>query len=177
MERWGYWLNEPIFLDRGVYNYAKRKHAVYRFCVEGLIPFVKSAGYELEFNEAEMCRTMLRLLFKLSQGKKVRPITVECDAQEEQLAHYYYRLDTDAWFSFWSKWGTIQDFDVDGYAHCLQYEMAEYIWSWLDFERSPAIQRVYQELDDEETYDEVSKGKDDPYLQETSKRDYQDRHW
>jgi hypothetical protein len=53
----------------------------------------------------------------------------------------------------------------------------EFLWSWLDFETSPAIQDLLQELEDTEYFDEGSKGKDDPYLQESSKRDYHDRHW
>lgn len=176
MEHWGFWLNEPIFTDKGT-GYAKRKHILYSFCMDGLIPFVESAGYKFHYPDTQLYKILLTTLYRLYQGYRVRPNAIECDNQEEQYTHFHYRLDTDAWLRFWSKWGNIQDFDRDGYAHQIQFELAEFVWSWIDFTISRAVQDVYYEIDQDEYYEEGSKGKEDPYLQETSKRDYQDRHW
>jgi hypothetical protein len=176
MEDWAYWINQPIFIDRGV-QYAKRKHILYRFCKEGLIPLIESAGYKLEYTDSKFYHAFLSMLFLLSKGHTLRPVTVEIPYQEEQYAEFHYRLDSEVWESFWKRWGCIQDFDEDNYAHRLQYELAEFIWSWIDFDTSPRIEALYVELQQDDFQEEMSKGKDDPYLQETSKRDYQDRHW
>ena len=177
MEHWGYWLNESIFTDNGVYNIMKRKHAMYAFCKEGLIPFVEKKGYKFRFFDEKVVRVLLLLLYKLYQGHTVTPLATACDNHQEQYALFLERFETDEMDQFWSTWGSIQDFDKDGYAHRLQYELIGFIWSWIDFDTSPAILRLYAELDESEMNEEISKGKDDPYLQETSKRDYQDRHW
>jgi hypothetical protein len=36
---------------------------------------------------------------------------------------------------------------------------------------------VYEDIEKDEYLEDGAKGKEDPYLQETSRRDYQDRHW
>ena len=176
MEHWGYWLNEPIFTEKGC-AYAKRKHILYSFCMDGLIPFVEAAGYKFAYPDAELYKIVLTSLYYMYQGKRVRANCVLLDAHEEQHARFHQTLDSDAWMKFWEAWGSIQDFDTEGYAHRMQYEFAEFVWSWLDFEHSRTVQQVYEELDDDDYQEEIQRGKEDPYLQETSKRDYQDRHW
>ena len=176
MENWGYWLNQPIFTDKGA-AYAKRKHILYDFCVDGLIPFVEKAGYQFMYSDTSLFKILLTTLYYIHEGKRVRPNRIQCDAYEEQYTRFHQRLDTEAWMKFWEAWGTIQDFDTEGYAHEMQFQLAELVWSWLDFDNSKAIQKVYEELSYDDYYEEGGKGKEDPYLQETSKRDYQDRHW
>jgi hypothetical protein len=177
MDHWGYWLNESIFTDEGVVNLLKRKHALYLFCYEGLIPFVESAGYKFRFAEGELYRVLLRLLYTMYQRKQVVPILNDCQYYQDQYDYFSYKLDTEMWQTFWKQWGSFQDFAVDGYAHKLHYDIAEFVWSWIDTESSPTALALYRELEEIDYYDEAAKGKDDPYLQETSKRDYQDRHW
>jgi hypothetical protein len=176
MDHWAYWINEPIFVDRGT-QYAKRKHAIYSFCKDGLIPLVESAGYKFQYPDSKLFHLFLTFLYKLYEGHTVQPLVVEMPHRDEQSSHFHYKLDTERWQYFWKKWGSIQDFDEGGYAQRLQYELAEFVWSWIDFEKSRSVEEVYDEIEQEEYRDELTKGKDDPYLQETSKRDYQDRHW
>lgn len=176
MDDWAFWINQPIFIDRGI-QYEKRKHAIYRFCCDGLIPLIESVGYRFEYKDSKFFHAFLSMLHLLSKGHSIRPVTVEIPHEEEQHSEFHYRLDTDVWQEFWKKWGCIEDFDEHGYGHRLQYELAEFVWSWLDFENSPAVESLYLELKEDDSYEEGPKGKDDPYLQETSKRDYQDRHW
>lgn len=176
MEHWGYWINEPIFTDKGC-AYAKRKHILYSFCMDGLIPFVEKAGYKFLYRDTELYKIFLTSLYYIHQGKRVRPNRILCDAHEEQYATFHQRLDSDAWMKFWNTWGCIQDFDTEGYAHRMQFDLAEFVWSWLDFDISRAVRQLYEELEQDDYLDEMHRGKEDPYLQETSKRDYQDRHW
>lgn len=176
MEDWGYWINEPIFIDKGA-SYAKRKHILYSFCVNGLIPFVEKAGYRFIYKDKELFKVVLTLLYYIHQGKSLKPNFIECDAYDEQHATFHHKLDTHDWMKFWDTWGHIQDFDTEGYAHQIQFGMAEFVWSWLDFENSKTIKKVYEDFYNEDYHEEGHRGKEDPYLQETSKRDYQDRHW
>lgn len=177
MDRLGYWLNEPIYTDSGVTSIEKRKHAIHSFCTRGLIPLLESHGYKFRFSDGDLYKNVIALLFNLFEGQKVKPYGIEINNQEEQYDTFCYSLDTDTWDHFWKTWGTIQDFEEDRYAHRLVYELPGFVWSWLDFEHSPTVVKLYAELEDVETMEEGSKGRDDPYLQETSKRDYQDRHW
>lgn len=164
-------------MDDGVYNIVKRKHALYLFCTEGLIPFVESAGYKVRVPEAQLYRIVLRLLYTLYQGKPVQPIHNDCQYYEDQYEHFHYTIDTDRWQTFWLSWGSLDDFAEGHYAHHLQYELPEFVWSWIHVDSSPSALQLYKEIQDVEYYEEITKGKDDPYLQETARREYQDRHW
>jgi hypothetical protein len=177
MDHWGYWLNEPIYTDDGVANILKRKHAISMFCRDGLLPFIESAGYKFRFSEGELFRTVLQLLYTLYKGKTVRPMVNDCQYYEDQYDHFQYNLDTDKWQAFWQTWGSFQDFMEDRYAYRLQFELPQFVWSWIHMEISPSAVQLYKELEEIEYYEEVTKGKDDPYLQETARREYQDRHW
>lgn len=177
MDSWGYWLNESIYTDDGVFNTMKRKHALYDFCMEGLLPFVKSAGYSLRFPEGKFYKVFLQMMYSLYEGNTIKPIPNECQYYEDQYDLYCYNLDTETWQKFWLVWGSLEDFSEDHYAHRLQYELAEFVWSWVDVNTSTSAIGLYRELEELEYQEEGTKGKDDPYLQETSKREYQDRHW
>jgi len=177
MDHWGYWLNEPICMDDGVMNIVKRKHALYMFCKEGLVPFVESAGYKFRFAEGQLYPIVLRLLYTLYKGKTVTPMVNDCQYYEDQYDHFHYTIDSERWQTFWLSWGSLDDFREGQYAHGLQYDLSEFVWSWIDIDTSPSARQLYKELEEIEYYDEVAKGKDDPYLQETARREYQDRHW
>jgi hypothetical protein len=174
---WSYWLNEPIYLDNGVTNIVKRKDAVYLFCKEGLIPFIEQKGYRFYMDDTNLYYAMLRVLFALFRKKKVMGHKVEDDYADEQYDFFCYHFDSLEWEHFWDKWGGFQDFQEDAFGHSLRYTLSELLWSWIDLGSSPKAIRLRRELEQEEEYEEITKGKEDPYLVETSKRDYQDRHW
>jgi len=173
---WDYWINEPVFLDKGVMNIVKRKQAIYCFVKEGLIPLLESKGYRLLLNEAHLTKTLLHMLFALYKGKEIQPRLLDIDISEEHYSYFAYLLDSSVWDSFWKQWGSLQDFDEGGCGETLRVTLSTFVWSWIHFENSPTILRFQEELNDEEYHEEGSKGKDDPYLQETLKRDYLDRH-
>jgi hypothetical protein len=176
-DTWNYWINEPIYMDDGVTNILKRKQAIYFFCTEGLIPFIESAGFRMIYDQKELTRVLLRLLYMLSVGNKVKPIRL-CERPREELYEYYcHWLDTRDWEGFWSKWGCLQDFQPDRFGYCLRTTLSEFVWTWLDLDYSPGFEELLKELEAADYFEEGTKGKDDPYLQETSKRDYSDRHW
>ena len=172
---WEYWINEAVFLDKGIFNIVKRKQALYIFVKEGLLPLLESNGYKLIFNEAKLTNILLQMLFALREGKQIQPHILDDDIPEDYLNYFEYTLDSSVWDRFWTQWGCLQDFDEGGCGESLRMTLPLFVWSWINFDTSDAIYQVQKELE-EEYQEEVSKGKDDPYLQETSKRDYLDRH-
>ncbi len=173
---WGYWLNEPIYTDKGVMNIQKRKHVLYDFCKRGLLPFLESAGYYSFKTNDELYKTLLNVLFTLYRGKTVLPHQVDFPHGEDHYNMYMYHLDTQAWDRFWLRWSDLQDFEEGAYGEKLRWILPDLLWSWMDFDNSSAIQTLERELIELESQEET-KGKDDPYLQENSRRDYHDRHW
>jgi hypothetical protein len=174
---WNYWINEPVFLDDGVYNILKRKQAIYIFVHEGLVPMVESKGYKFYMNDALLTKTILQMVFALRENKKIQPLPCEFQIPQEFYDHFEHQFDSSVWLSFWNEWGNLQDFKEGGCGESLRYQLPVFVWSWIDFHNSDTIYKLAKELEEEEYQEEGSKGKDDPYLQETSKRDYMDRHW
>lgn len=177
MSHWGYWINEPVYLDTGVFNVEKRKHALTLFCKEGLLPFLKRAGYTLRLHEREVITNLLQMLYALHKGKRIEPVCLDVEYAKEQYDMYCYVLGYEEWEQLWKAWGSFQDFAEGGIGHSLRFTLPEFVWTWLNLETSPTAIQLYKEIEEEEYEDELAKGKDDPYLQDTSKRDYQDRHW
>lgn len=173
---WEYWINEPVFLDKGIRNIVKRKQAIYIFVTEGILPLLESNGYKLILNEARLTKTLLQMLFALREGKQIQAHLLDGEIPEEHLDYFEHRLDSFVWDRFWTQWGCLQDFDEGGCGESLRMTLPLFLWSWIDFDGSDAIYQLQKELESDEYQDEGSKGKDDPYLQETSKRDYLDRH-
>ncbi len=127
-------------------------------------------------SDAELVKTLLTLLYKLHEGKTVRPIETDILNEKEQYELYCYKLDTQTWMEFWETWG-FQDFQEGAYASNLRFLLSEFVWTWLDLDSSKAAIELDTELYILHMEEEGAKGRDDLYLQETSKRDYQDRHW
>ena len=174
---WSYWINEPVFLDKGVTNIVKRKEAIYHFVSEGLFPLLQKAGYALYYSKTETTSILLKLLFTIRQGKKVQPLARNDGISEEHLEYFEFVLGWEEWTDFWLIWGTLQDFDIGGCGHEFRMRLPLFLWSWLSLEISPAAIKLQEQLDEAETMEDFPKGKEDIYLQENSKRDYTDKHW
>lgn len=174
---WDYWINEPVFLDGGVMNIVKRKQAISIFVKEGLLPLLESAGFRCVYTDVQLIHILLSILYRLYEGKDIIPYQrSEQNIQEHQWL-YEHRLDSFAWNRFWKRWGSSQDFEEGRFGECLRFKLPTLVWSWIDLDQSPASIGLEKELEEQEYQDEHSKGKEDPYLQDHSRRDYQDRHW
>ena len=177
MSTWEYWINEPIYVDKGITNILKRKQAIYLFCKDGLIPFVKQEGFSLVYDTKELTVILLRLLYGLYKGYDVKPNRTEKDVPKEFYDEYCYRLDSQEWELFWSKWGDLQDFEDGRFAYSLRFTLSEFVWTWIHLENSSTTRELMRRIEEESYGEDGFKGKEDPYLQETSRRDYSDRHW
>ncbi len=174
---WLNWINEPIFVDKGITHIQKRKHAYVYFCIEGLIPFLKSQDYIFEGSSMELAAKLLRLVYHIYKDHRVEPINHERDFEEDQFDLYCHTFDAFAWEHFWDTWEGFQDFEPGAFGHEFKTMLPTFVYSWLDLENSPPAYRLHQELIELMEEEEATKGRDDPYLQETHTRDYQDRHW
>ncbi len=174
---WLNWINEPIFVDKGTTNIQKRKHAYAFFCLEGLIPFLKSRDYFFEGSSMNLAAKLLRLVYHIYKGYRVEPISHEHDFEEDQFDLYCHTFDTVAWEHFWDTWEGFQDFEPGAFGHEFKTMLPTFVYSWLDLETSPPAYSLHQELVELMEEEQATKGRDDPYLQETHTRDYQDRHW
>jgi hypothetical protein len=174
---WNYWINEPIYVDKGVTYIVKRKHAYYLFCRDGLRKFLESYGYFFDNNCKTITVNLLRLMFHIWKGHRVEPICPERDFEEDQFDLYCHTLDFSEWEIFWKSWEGFQDFEPGTFGHEIQTMLPTFVWTWLDLDNSPATYALHKELTELMQEEEAAKGRDDPYLQETHTRDYQDRHW
>jgi hypothetical protein len=173
---WYTWIQEPIWLEDSPWS---RQEAIAFFCSNGLLPMIEKEGYRLCISEQELTRLVLKCLYAVYQGKRVVPKDLHKGTSHERdhYFHFMFKVDTQRWLQFWDTWGSLQDFQEQAYAYNVRFQLPELIWSWIDLEHSPAAIFLEEELQEEDWQAEVAKGKEDPYLQDTSRRDYQDRHW
>jgi hypothetical protein len=179
---WEQWVRKPIFATSGVYNIGSRYSVIKQFVEEGLFPFVKEKGYLFFDSPEKVTLSLLRYLFALYTGKKVIFHDPHEDIFQDHVFEFEHRFDSLEMEEFWEKWKHIEDFEEEHYAFELQYTLPLFLWPSLNIENSPItlkIEAILDEMDDmeEQEWRKESKGKDDPYLHDTSKVNYEDRHW
>ena len=176
---WLSWIHEPIELSQASCFVRRRKDVIYSLCTDGILPMLTEAGYRLPFGATELTLRLLQSLFVLSKGNQIRayPRPEEEMNQEEQYIEYCSRLDTQTWLEFWDVWGASKDFQEDQKTSRLRFLLPDLLWSWMDVERSPSAIALETLIEEWDAQDEAAKGKDDPYLAETARRDYLDKHW
>ncbi len=176
---WVSWIHEPIELEEAGCRVQRRKDVVYTLCEKGIFPLLTGAGYRLPFGTQELTARLLRALFVLSKGKQILPRArpEEEPNQHEQFLEYTSRLDTQTWLDFWEHWGRSQDFQEQRRTSHLKFLIPDLLWSWIDLQRSKSAVALEELIEEWEAQEEAAKGKDDPYLAETARRDYLDKHW
>lgn len=178
---WERWTREIIFMDGGVTNYAPRHCVMREFIYRGVVPFLKAKGYTTK-DPKQITLSFLRYLFTLYLGQKVRFLNPYKKESNDHLVEFEDRFDTMEMEPFWKRWGSIQDFEEGRYAHEVRYTLPYFLWTQIVLQSSPAyikLERILDELDEMENIvrPKESKGKEDPYLQESTRYTYEDRHW
>lgn len=174
---WITWLNEPIYTDAGIHNIQKRKYAIYIFLTEGILPFIQSSGYRFRHDTKVMTRLLLSALYFYSTDFKMPIYRHSIPNLKDHEVEFYDALDTIAWSRFWEKWGSFQDFDIDSSTYRFRFVLPTLLWSWIDLDTSPRVLHLAKIIEIVEMHEEGTKGRDDLYLLETARHDYQDRHW
>jgi hypothetical protein len=177
---WETWVRTPIFADDGVYNIASRYSVILDFVKRGLVPFVKRKGYIFFDSPEKVTLSLLRYMFALYTGQKVIFKNPHKNIFPDHVYEFEHRFDSLEVEEFWAAWNTIEDFQPDRYAHVLQYTLPSFLWPSINIKDSPItlkIEKILDEVEDMEAQEwkKDSKGREDPYLHESSR--YEDKHW
>jgi hypothetical protein len=120
-----------------------RWRCIRMFVNDGLVPFVKSRGYEFAVPPKQLAN-LLASGFFANQGRSHVSSVWSCPLQPdgaypEDEAHFHYILHRELWDSFWSEWGRWTDvdpaFSYRGSDRRLDCEIL--VWSQMDLEASP----------------------------------------
>jgi hypothetical protein len=180
---WETWTRKTIYADRGVYNIAPRHLVIRNFVQNGLIPFVRRKGYFFQGNVSSITNSLLRYLFALYVGDTVKFKTPHCNVYEEHFEEFEHRFDFTEMEPFWEQWECIEDFETGNFGEKAKYTLTYFIWASLDLRGSPAykkLEAIFKEIEESEMTPaerKEAKGKEDPYLHDSSKINYEDRHW
>lgn len=179
---WNSWVSKPIFADSGVYNIAPRHLIIRNFVEKGLFPLARRKGYLFSNDVQRTTNSLLRYMFALWLGQTVIFKNPHKGILKDHELEFEHRFDGMELEEFWEKWKHIEDFQEGGYASRLQYTLPAFLWASMNIEQSPItmkIEAIYDEIEEQEERDrkKEAKGKEDIYLQESSRSNYEDRHW
>lgn len=180
--RWEEWVRKPIFANEGIYVIAPRHQVIRDFVQRGLFPFVKAKGYVFAKDVTGVTNSLLRYLFALYEGEKVVFKNPHKDWMKDHFDEFEHRFDTLELEVFWERWGSIEDFQEQRFGETLRYTLPCFLWPSIDLKRSPIFEEIENAIDEMIDWEQSqmkkdAKGRDDPYLHDTSKVNYEDRHW
>lgn len=174
---WNQWIRTPIFADSGVYTISSRYSVIRNFVTQALVPFVRGKGYLFTANPEQVTLSLLRYMFALYTGKKVKFKNPHTTVIDDHVLEFEHRFDSLELEEFWSRWSSIEDFQEGRYAHTIQYTLPQFLWASININDSPItikIEKILEDVDEMEahTWKKDSRGKEDPYLHESSRYDY-----
>lgn len=181
-ELWELWVRQPLYIKNSNET-ACRYAIILNFVEEGIFPFVREKGYLLKDKATTITKSLLRYMFALYLDQKVVFQNAHPDAFLEDIQEFEDQFDGLELETFWESWSSIQDFQEDRYAHSLQFTLPTFLWSHIDLENSPRViqmERIIGEVLDMENYEYMKqnpRAREDQYLHDTSKVNYEDRHW
>lgn len=182
-KRWETWFRTQIYADHGTHSYGPRHLVIRDFVRRGLFPFVRAKGYVFSGDIEKVTISLLRYMFALHEGDKVIFKNPHSKFVQDHVNEFEHRFDSMELEEFWKRWNCIEDFQEYRYAHELHYTLTNFLWPSIDLERSPIFLQIEKALDEIEEWEEIQfarkehKGRDDPYLHDSSKVNYEDRHW
>lgn len=179
---WDLWVRQSIYIGKSLET-APRYLAIQYFVKQGLLPFVREKGYAIKGKAEDIAMRVLQYMFALYLDEKVVFQNPHPDAYMEDIQEFDDQFDSMELEHFWNTWGYLQDFQEDAYAEKFRYTLPAFVWTQIDLENSSRViemEKIFQELMEIENYEYLKqnpRAKDDPYLHDTSKVNYEDRHW
>jgi hypothetical protein len=179
---WTQWVRQPIYIGKSLET-APRSVAIQNFVKQGLLPFVREKGYTIKGKADDIAIRLLQYMFALYLDEKVVFQNPWPDAFAEDIQEFDDQFDSMELERFWDTWGYLQDFQENAYAEKLRYTLPAFVWTQIDLENSSRViqmEKIFQECLEMETYEYLKqhpRAKEDPYLHDTSKVNYEDRHW
>ena len=167
---WNKWINEEVYI--GITDHVPRHVAVHRMCADGIFPFMKKAGYELYSSEQRVTKDILYCMYQYYKGSRPT-IPNRQHVLLELFEQFHHIFDSDALLDFWDVWGSVEDFDTDGYSYRFRGELPFLVWNYINFDSSPVTADI---LDDPEAA-EMMKTPNDEALQDVLRDStVKDRH-
>lgn len=179
---WNRFLKESVYCNEGVYHVQSRAKAIRTFVIGGLYPWIQKKGYVWSLSEDKITQGILHILFAMKRGLHVTIPNRQPKSQFEFYDQFLYICDTDNWDQLWKFWGRMEDFTESGYAYRFRFLLQNYVWNHIDIENSPVAKHIEEEIAAREEFEEqrkrgeISKGKDDPYLQDMLQNSVRDKH-
>jgi len=157
------WQNNLIYTKK--YGYITIKQCIYFFANEGILIYLFKNGYTLARSKDDFLNGIATILFKLYINK-LYFIKLPSDCFNDEFYDYFTSY-TD-WDVFWKVWNNnLDDFlQYNNTSNCQQLQ--DYIYSSLDFDKSPQYTLYIEENFKSDDNDNIIKKKEDidPYLLE-----------
>jgi hypothetical protein len=175
---WTRWIYQDVYLDSGCMNRMPRWKATQSFLENGLIPLAKRYGFAISTPLSIVNARLLRVIFELSKGHSVRLAKHQKDYPPQYYDLYMETMDIFVWDTVWNVWKEMEDFTNAAYGHKVQAILPSFLWNQLDLEKSPTIQDLEDDMEDEgDETKPTSKMREDPYILDALQGStYLDRH-
>jgi hypothetical protein len=150
------WLNEKLWC--GFSEYRTRRAIIWRFTVEGLLPFLASNGYTVEVTPREFSSGIATLLFHTRAHTLLTPFPMnrQDDYSIEHKQHYNHVIDPMRWSAFWDTWALWEDISTEyGRGFYRRLDIQEYCWSQIDLASSPQTRIVEAHIEGDEPHSHV----------------------
>ena len=157
------WQNNTIFTKK--YGNITIKQCIHYFANEGILVFLLKNGYTISRTKDDFLNGIATILYKLYINN-LYFIKLPLDFFNDEF-YDYFNFYTD-WAMLWKVWNDdLNDFlQYNNTSNCQQLQ--DYIYSSLDFDKSPKYTQYIEENFESENDDNTKKKKEDidPYLLE-----------
>jgi len=168
---WAKWLQQDI---QTAYGPICRREMIHIFTKCGLIPFIRSQGYEMN-GDIKQIQSMLASGLYDSQFKhnleSKWPAPTNTEYEEEDSDHFHMILDLNKWDAFWENWGSWEDVDPDSrFGPERRLDIQAFVWNHVDVSSSRQTKIVNRFFEDDEPQEEGGHGRrhEDSYIREMS---------
>lgn len=163
--KWLAFLREPIYITETGTTTLPRYVAVENLVHDALFPWLQQRGYTWNVPAKAFTQVFLQILFHMYQGSAVRIPNLQREFSPHYYEYFTDKVDTVAWDRFWRTWGPYDDFCEGYYGYRARFLLPDLVWNYIDIQRSVVLESIHMDVMEREGY-EISKGKDDPYLQD-----------
>lgn len=158
------------WLNQRVKNSYTREAGIQSF-TKSLWHFIIIKGYAWKITELSLYNYIAKGLYdnagKSHIASEWNYSNVNTDYSDDDLTHFLFIMDSDAWHSFWLREGVWGDFHEDDFrGKDRRQDIEAFVWKQLDLESSPQTLELYEYLlgGEEDTTQNPSV---DNYLQES----------
>jgi len=146
---------------------------IHHFVIDGLIPFLKTHGYELLYDTETVigyCEEWAfhHVLLAQYRSNYVSRTFLKCahDDGPDEKEWYHLTISTDAWFNFSKKWSTTEFLDTSETGYSQYYDLSEFVWHMIHLKISKSHKK-WLEITESEMYQDDMYGMGHSTLEDT----------